>query len=111
MEVDKLGKSQRSYPGMRGRGPATRLSRHQQSNGSAPGTLRSHASWVSSCGRDLWSTELGLRTCMLGSLSLLSRAVALEVFPGASAHLEFQLNLWLGIVCARVTEFIDGKQA
>lgn len=55
------------------------------------------------------STELGLRTWRLGSLSLLSRAVALEVFPGPSVHLEFQLKLWLGIVCARVTEFIDGK--
>ena len=26
-------------------------------------------------------------------------AVSLKVFPGPSVHLEFQLKLWLGIVC------------
>lgn len=47
-EVDKLGKSQRSYPGSMGRGPVTRDSGIRSRMAQLQEPQRGHASWVSS---------------------------------------------------------------
>ena len=113
-EVDKLRKSHRSYPGSVGRGPSRvtghtlgawggahheRLG-HQKSNGSAPGAPEGPcflvSSWVG-CTRGLHRAGPEGMVAGLPVPSFL--AVSLKVFPGPSVHLEFQLKLWLGIVC------------
>ena len=98
-EVDKLGKSHRSYPGSVGRGPSRE-------------TRASEVEWLSSRsprgatlpGQQLGGMHPGIHRAgpegMVAGLPVPSfLAVSLKVFPGPSVHLEFQLKLWLGIVC------------
>ena len=98
-KVDKLRKSQRSYPGMWGGAHHERLG-HQKSNGSAPGAPEGPCFLVSSWVGWTQGIHRAWPEGMVAGLPVPSfLAVSLKVFPGPSVHPEFQLKLWLGILC------------